>query len=137
MIALLAAAATAPAAGPAFKVGSQAPSSPGLFGAVFALLLVLGLIVGLGWLLRRMPGSGFRPAAGLKLVASLALGPKERVVVVEVNGQQLLLGVTAGGISTLHTLPEPLPLTPAPALPNLKQLPNFAQLLSQKLRKEP
>lgn len=136
MIALLAAAA-APAAGHAVKVGGQAPSSPGLFGAVFALLLVLGLIVGLGWLLKRMPGSGFRPAAGLKLVASLPLGPKERVVVVEVNGEQLLLGVTAGGISTLHALPEPLPPTPAAALPNLKQLPNFAQLLSQKLRKEP
>jgi len=54
--------------------------------------------------------------------------------VVEVNGQQLLLGVSAGGISTLHVLPEPLPATPAP---NLRQLPNFAQLLSQKLRKDP
>lgn len=137
MIPLLAAAA-APAAGQAaLKVGSQAPSSPGLFGAVFALLLVLGVIVGLGWLLKRMPGSGFRPAAGLKLVASLALGPKERVVVVEVNGEQLLLGVTAGGIRTLHALAEPLPPTPAPALPNLKRLPDFAQLLAQKLRKEP
>ncbi|KAG1246504.1 hypothetical protein G6F65_020649 [Rhizopus arrhizus] len=49
----------------------------------------------------------------MKLVASLSVGAKERVVVVEVNGQQLLLGVTAGGINTLHTLPEPLP-PPAP-----------------------
>jgi flagellar protein FliO/FliZ len=129
-------ATVAPAASQAAKVGSQAPSSPGLFGAVFALLLVLGLIVGLGWVLKRMPGSGFRPAIGLKLVASLPLGAKERVVVVEVNGEQLLLGVTAGGINTLHTLSEPLPPTPAPTLPNLKQLPNFAQLLAQKLRKE-
>jgi flagellar protein FliO/FliZ len=129
-------ATVAPAASQAAKVGSQAPSSPGLFGAVFALLLVLGLIVGLGWVLKRMPGSGFRPAVGLKLVASLPLGAKERVVVVEVNGEQLLLGVTAGGINTLHTLSEPLPPTPAPTLPNLKQLPNFAQLLAQKLRKE-
>jgi flagellar protein FliO/FliZ len=120
----------------AAKVGSQAPSSPGVFGTVFALLLVLGLIVGLGWLLKRMPGSGFRPAAGLKLVASLPLGPKERVVVVEVNGEQLLLGVAAGGIRTLRTLPEPLPQAPAPALPDLKRLPDFARLLSQKLRKD-
>ena len=125
-----------PAARQAGQVGSQAPASPGLFGAVFALLLVLGLIVGLGWLLKRMPGSGFRPAAGLKLVASLALGAKERVVVVEVNGQQLLLGVTAGGIATLHTLPEPLPTPPPATLPDLKKLPDFAQLLSQKLRKD-
>ncbi len=118
------------------QVGSQAPTTPGLAGAVFALLLVLALIVGLGWLLKRMPGSGFRPSNGLKIVASLAVGAKERVVVVEVAGKQLLLGVTAAGITPLHELPEPLPSAPAPSLPNLKQLPNFAQLLSQKLRKD-
>lgn len=120
----------------AAPVGQHAATAPGLFGAVMALLAVLALIVGLGWLLKRMPGSGFRPAEGLKLVASLNVGAKERVVVVEVNGQQLLLGVTGGGISALHTLPEPLPpLVPA-TLPNLKHLPNFAQLLQQKLRKD-
>lgn len=134
---ILALGGNAPAvAGHAQQVGSQAPASPGMFGAVFALLLVLGLIVGLGWLLKRMPGSGFRPAAGLKLVASLPLGAKERVVVVEVGGQQVMLGVTAGGISALHTLPEALPPTPPPALPDLKKLPDFAQLLAQKLRKD-
>ena len=134
MIALLAYAA--PAAKAAAPVGQHAASSPGLFGAFFTLLLVLGLIIGLGWLLKRMPGGAFRPAEGLKVVASINVGAKERVVVVDVNGQQLLLGITAGGISTLHQLPEPLPQTPAPALPNLKQLPNFAQLLAQKLRKD-
>ena len=123
-------------AGHAQQVGSQAPSPPGMFGAVFALLLELGLIVGLGWLLKRLPGSGFRPAAGLKLVASLPLGAKERVVVVEVGGQQVLLGVTTGGITPLHVLPEPLPPAPPPALPDLKKLPDFAQLLAQKLRKD-
>lgn len=108
-----------------------------MFGAIIALLAVLALIVGLGWLLKRLPGTGFQPADGLKVVASLNVGAKERVVVVEVNGTQLLLGVTAGGISQLHQLPDPLPVAAAPSLPNLKQLPNFAQLLSQKMRKEP
>ncbi|TWR13704.1 flagellar biosynthetic protein FliO, partial [Xanthomonas vasicola] len=97
MIGLLA--TVAPVAAKATQVGTQAPSSPSLFGAVFALLLVLALIVGLGWLLKRMPGSGFRSTEGLRVVTSLAVGAKERVVVVEVNGKQLLLGVTANGIS--------------------------------------
>ncbi|MNK40082.1 Flagellar protein FliO [compost metagenome] len=121
---------------PAAKVGQHAAAAPSMFGAVLALLAVLALIIGLGWLLKRMPGSGFRPAEGMRVVASLNVGAKERVVVVEVNGEQLLLGVTAGGINTLHHLPEPLP-TPAPArLPDFKHLPNFAQLLQQRLRKE-
>ncbi len=129
---LLLASVAAPAA-KAAPIGQHAPATPGLFGAVMALLLVLLLIVGLGWLLKRLPGSSFRPAEGMKVIASLAVGARERVVVVEVNGQQLLLGVTAGGISTLHVLPEPLPEAPAPHLP---QLPHFAQLLAQKLRKD-
>ena len=125
-----AAAKTAP------QIGQHAASAPSLFGAVLALLAVLALVVGLGWLLKRMPGSGFRPPEGMKLVASLNVGAKERVVVVEVNGQQLLLGVTAGSINTLHTLSEPLP-PPAPArVPDFKNLPNFAQLLQQRLRKD-
>ncbi|MBO9829661.1 flagellar biosynthetic protein FliO [Xanthomonas sp. A2111] len=120
-------------------VGSAAPSAPSLVGAVFALLLVLGLILGMAWVLKRLPGSGFRPAQGLRVVASLAVGAKERVVVVEVNGEQLLLGVSPGGVRTLHQLPEPLPQAPAPTLPSIKpfkQLPDFAQLLAQKLRKD-
>jgi len=134
VIALLATAT--PAAKTSAAVGQHAATTPGMFGAVFTLLLVLGLIIGLGWLLKRLPGGGFRPTEGLKVVASLNVGAKERVVVVDINGQQLLLGVTAGGINTLHQLPEPLrPATPAP-LPDLRQLPNFAQMLAQKLRKE-
>ncbi|WP_441365679.1 flagellar biosynthetic protein FliO [Xanthomonas sp. SHU 199] len=120
-------------------VGNAAPSAPSLLGAVFALLLVLGLILAMAWVLKRLPGSGFRPAQGLRVVASLAVGAKERVVVVEVNGEQLLLGVSPGGVRTLHQLPEPLPQAPAPTLPSIKpfkQLPDFAQLLAQKLRKD-
>ena len=132
---LLAVGKTATPIGP--QVGQHAAAAPSLFGAVLALLAVLALVIGLGWLLKRMPGSGFRPAEGMKVVASLSVGAKKRVVVVEVNGQQLLLGVTAGGINTLHTLPEPLP-PPAPVrVPDLKNLPNFAQLLQQRLRKDP
>ncbi|MFB3128457.1 MAG: flagellar biosynthetic protein FliO, partial [Lysobacteraceae bacterium] len=121
---LLAVGKTAAPAGP--QIGQHAAAAPSLFGAVLALLAVLALVIGLGWLLKRLPGSGFRPAEGMKVVASLSVGAKERVVVVEVNGQQLLLGVTAGGINTLHTLPEPLP-PPAPVrVPDFKNLPNFA-----------
>nr|WP_246429139.1 flagellar biosynthetic protein FliO [Pseudoxanthomonas broegbernensis] len=114
---------------------AHAPATPGLFGAFLALLLVLGLILGLAWLLRRLPG-GLRTAEGLRVVGSLPLGAKERLVVVEVGGRQLLLGVTSAGISLLHDLPEPLPPAEPPRLPNLKDLPNFAQLLSQRLRKD-
>ncbi|KAF0804082.1 hypothetical protein A6D6_03393 [Alcanivorax xiamenensis] len=72
----------------------------------FALLLIVAIILLCAWLLRRLnslPGQG----QALKVVSSRALGPKERLVVVEVEGTWLVLGVSGGGISKVHELPAP------------------------------
>jgi len=114
-------------------VAPQSPANAGsLGGAVFALVLVVGLILLLSWLAKRMPGLGGASAnPALRIVGSLALGPRDRLVVVEVGETQLLLGVGAGGTRTLHTLDQPLP--PAAA----KSSPAFAQLLAQHFGKKP
>ncbi|WP_425497795.1 flagellar biosynthetic protein FliO [Lysobacter arvi] len=113
---------------------------PGVGGAVFALILVVSLILALGWLARRMPG--FSRAGGgnaLRVVGSLALGPRDRVVVVDVGGTQLLLGVGQNGMTTLHTLAEPLPVAqPSQGTPYLQNVATpFAQLLARHLGKKP
>lgn len=115
--------------------GQHAPELPGMGSAVAALLLVLALIVGLSWLLKRMPGGGFRQAEGLRVVASIPLGARERAAVVQVGGEQLLLGIGAGGVRTLHVLAEPLP-DAAASRPGGATLPDFRQLLAQRLRKD-
>ena len=109
------------------------PSTAGsVGGTLFALALVIGLIFGLAWLARRMPGlGGARGNSGLRVVRTLPLGTRERLVVVEVAGTQLLLGSGASGTRLLHTLETPLPADP-PAQP----VP-FAQLLAQRLGKKP
>jgi len=56
-------------------------------------------------------------------VASLAVGPRERVVLVDCGGQQLLLGVSQQSVNLLHTLPEPLLDAPTQA--------GFAELLAR------
>lgn len=111
--------------------GDTASAAGAVGGTLFALALVLGLIVGLAWLARRMPGlAGMRGGNGLRVVASLALGPRERLVVVEVGQTQLLLGTGASGTRLLHTLEAPLPVAPPP------HAPAFAQLLAQRLGKK-
>lgn len=109
---------------------AQSTGTAGSIGsAVFALIVVIGLILALAWLAKRMPGLGGTSNPALRIVGSLALGPRERVVVVAVGHSQLLLGVGAGGTRVLHALTEPLPVA-APSTPA------FAQLLSQHFGKK-
>jgi flagellar protein FliO/FliZ len=69
-----------------------------------ALALLLGMLVlGLRALKRVRPtGSG----DALKVVASLALSPRERLLLVQVGKQQLLIGSSPQGLRRLHLLPE-------------------------------
>ncbi|WP_409601854.1 flagellar biosynthetic protein FliO [Thermomonas sp.] len=112
---------------------ADTPSAAGTVGGtLFALALVLGLIFALAWLARRVPGlAGMRGGNGLRVVASLALGTRERLVVVEVGQTQLLLGTGATGTRLLHTLEAPLPEAPP------SQAPTFHQLLAQRFGKTP
>lgn len=112
--------------------GHAAPPSAAstLGGTLFALALVLGLIFGLAWLARRMPGLAGMRGNGLRVIASTPLGARERLVVVEVGEQQLLLGTGASGTRLLHVLEAPLPVeSPAQPVP-------FAQLLARQFGKK-
>lgn len=72
-------------------------------------LLVIAVLVILGWILRRFRGASFLGGnRQLKMVASLALGQRERVVVVQVGKEQWLLGVTAQQVTGLGKLEQPL-----------------------------
>lgn len=98
-----------------------------LLRVVIGLLLVLAAILAAAWLARRagLGRSGSGPL--LRQVASQTLGPRQRVVIVEVGQTWLVLGVTPNQITTLHTLPaDPTP-PPEPAA--------FVQALGQALKR--
>ncbi len=82
-----------------------------------ALVLLLGLLV-LGLrALKRVRPSG--PGGALKVVASLALSPRERLLLVQVGKQQLLIGSSPHGLARLHLLPDAIDevATPPDAFP--------------------
>jgi flagellar protein FliO/FliZ len=78
-----------------------------------SLSLSLGVIVlllwGGVWAMRRMRPGGSANARDLSVVRSLALGPRERVLVVQVGPRHLVLGVGSTSVSLLCELEEPLP----------------------------
>lgn len=94
---------------------------------LFGLGIVLAAIMFTAWLLRRMaPGQAGR-AADLRVVAAVAVGPKERVVLVDVGGQRLVLGVAPGQVSKLMEMPRPenaevLPEPVPPFVSKLKEM---------------
>jgi flagellar protein FliO/FliZ len=79
-----------------------------------SMLLALGVVLVLAWVGLRLLRNRLQPranAAGgaddaLRFVRALPVGPKERVVIVEHRGARWMLGVTAGGISTIAHWPS-------------------------------
>ncbi|MDB2705165.1 flagellar biosynthetic protein FliO [Pseudomonadota bacterium] len=87
------------------KVLSNPPvGASALFETMLGLILVLSLIVFLAWLLRRTGRFQMTANGEMKIIASIALGPRERAVLLQVGEQQLLVGVTAQQINILHVL---------------------------------
>lgn len=112
---------------------AEPPSLAGTAGsALFALILVVGLILLLGKLAKRLPGLQMAGGRGdLHVVSSLALGTRDRLVVVDVAGKHLLLGIGEGGPRLIKELDEPLPEAPAAATNTVGA--NFALLLAKKI----
>jgi flagellar protein FliO/FliZ len=73
---------------------------------LLSLALILAGFVAVAWLARRyLPGMGTQGV--VKVVATTAVGARERVVVVELDGTWLLLGVGGGNVRLLHSQPKP------------------------------
>ncbi len=94
----LADAADAIAPPPAVGAGSMLQFGLGL-------AIVLGLIVAAGWFMKRF---SLGPSASglIKVIAGAAVGQRERVVVVEIGETWMVLGVAAGRVNALHTMPR-------------------------------
>ncbi|HED16408.1 MAG TPA: flagellar biosynthetic protein FliO, partial [Gammaproteobacteria bacterium] len=67
--------------------------------------------VAVSWLMRRMGNVTGQRTDKLNVIAALSMGARERVVLLQVGEQQLLLGVAPGRIQTLHVLDQPLDMS--------------------------
>ena len=72
------------------------------------LLLVLALLLGGMALLRRFRAAGFSGRVPIRVLGSAAIGSRQNIVVVEVDGRRLVVGVSPNGMAALANL-EDLP----------------------------
>jgi len=118
---------------PALAAAEPPPVSGGgaLLQGLVGLLIVLGALAVFFWFLRRFSPGQSGAQGVVKVVGGVMLGPRERLVVVEVGETWLLLGVGGGQVNTLHTLPRPANYVPSPHDP----LPGFADKLKDLMSK--
>ena len=72
------------------------------------LLVVLGILLLVLWLIRRyssLQGAGGQPGI-MRMVASMYVAPKERIALVDVLGEKILIGITAQQISFLSRIKD-------------------------------
>ncbi|MDR2164382.1 MAG: flagellar biosynthetic protein FliO [Zoogloeaceae bacterium] len=129
----------------AAEAGQEPGVSSGSFLQAFlGLFLILAIIFLLAFLGKRFLRSARFGQKGLKLLGGIALGPRERIVLVEAGDQWLVVGVVPGQIRTLHTMPrgestpdadEPPASGAVPAHPNLSA--PFADWLRRFPRRDP
>ncbi|MBK1721308.1 flagellar biosynthetic protein FliO [Thiocystis violacea] len=78
-----------------------------------SLVLVILVILMLAWLLRRLPavqGQG-QGQALIQILAVRSIGARERLMLVQVGEEQVLIGVAPTGVRTLHRLSTPVEVT--------------------------
>ncbi|EZP37780.1 flagellar biosynthetic protein FliO [Janthinobacterium aestuarii] len=114
------AAATAPAASPAASPAAALPAMPpgapatmapassagSLLQTIFALMFVLALLIGLAWFMKRYGPKVMGGNNKMRVVSSLNLGGRERIVLVEVADQWIVVGASPGRINALATMPR-------------------------------
>lgn len=101
-IAPAALAATPVQASTAMPLGTLPSSTTATLPMLGALLLVVGLILVLGKLVKRVQGARAGQGAALHIKGGVQVGAKERVVWMQAGDTHLLLGVSPGRVQTLH-----------------------------------
>jgi flagellar protein FliO/FliZ len=82
---------------------------------VFGLIAVLALLLVTLWVMKRISAPRGAVAGLLRVIAGIAVGPRERVVIIELGNSWLVLGVAPGSVSALAEIPrQEVPTTATP-----------------------
>jgi flagellar protein FliO/FliZ len=119
--------------GPA-QAAPSAPAAGSLLQTIVSLLFVLALLVGLAWAMKRFGPRAMGGAANMRVIGALSLGGRERIMVVEVADQWIVVGAAPGRVNVLTTMPRQEGVeAPAPMASGLPS--GFADWLKQTIDK--
>lgn len=91
---------------PGYEIPKQVEFYDRILQVTIGLAFVLAVIFAVSWLAKRYGRFPSLPTSKFKILASISVGQRERVLLFQVGEQQLLLGVTAQSVQVLHKLDE-------------------------------
>lgn len=110
------------------EVGKHANPNLDAMSMIASLLMVLAVIIVSAWILKKFNLAN-KSVSGMQVISSLPLGHKEKLVVVQIADDQLLLGVSGQQISLIKTLDKPLEVS-RPLSPHLSR--TFDRFMAKK-----
>lgn len=123
-------------AAPAPMVGAApGPSTGSLLQTIFALVLVLALLAALAWAAKRYGPRVTGSTANLRMVGALNIGGRERIMVVEVGDQWIVVGASPGRVNALATMPKGDATASAALAGHTPSASNFSDWLKQTIDK--
>jgi flagellar protein FliO/FliZ len=103
------------AAAPEINVGGE------LVRVLLSLVAIVALIFVAGWLSRRLQARTTPGGRRMRCVETMAVGARDRLMLIDADGKRLLIGMGQGGMRTLHvydgTAPTPEPGPQMPIAP--------------------
>jgi len=93
-----------PFAANAAEAASPAVSAGTYLQTALALSLIVAILVGAAWLARKVSGGKKFGQGDMRVIGGVALGPRERIVLLEIGEQWLVIGIVPGQIRTLHRM---------------------------------
>jgi flagellar biosynthetic protein FliO len=78
----------------------------------FGLVLVVGIIFGLAWLMKKMQWTQHSQKGLIQIISAVSVSHRDRIALIQVGDEQILVGMSPGRMQTLHTLKSPIEVSP-------------------------
>lgn len=114
---------------------SLSHQSGNLLQVALSLLVVIALIFVIAWFAKRLGGLNGMNTGLMSVKASLPLSPKEKLMVVQIGDEQVVVGVAPGFVGHIKTLDKPL-LGETSTVPSLQATGSFSNTLQTLLNRQ-
>ena len=84
-----------------------------VFQVIAALMVIIVLIIGLSLLYKKFIPIHGVGSGSIRMLSAISLGGKEKIVLMQVGDEQIIVGVSPGYVRKIHKLKNPLPVEEA------------------------